>query len=80
MNQKNNTVKEKVALAVVFIVSLCVFAVLSISITMVGIYFAYQLFFSVGWWAGLLVIIGVLAIFAASVSVALEVIERKFDK
>lgn len=80
MNQKSNTVKEKVALAVVFIVSLCVFAVLSISITMVGIYFAYQLFFSVGWWAGLLVIIGVLAIFAASVSVALEVIERKFDK
>lgn len=80
MNQKSNTVKEKIALAVVFIISLCVFAVVSIAITMVGIYFAYQLFFSVGWWAGVLVIIGVLAIFAASVSVALEVIERKFDK
>jgi hypothetical protein len=80
MNKQGSTIKQKLALATVFLVSLAVFAVISITITMFGIYMAYQLFFSVGWWAGVLVIIGVLVVFAASVAFVLEYIERKFDK
>lgn len=80
MNRKNNTLLHTIAIAATFVAFLGLFATISIALTIIGIYWAFQLFFSVGWWAGLLVTLVVLAVYAASLSIALEYIERKTSK
>lgn len=80
MKRKNNTIIHTIAVAATFVAFLGLFATVSIALTVCGIYWAFQLYFTVGWWAGLLVIIAVLAVYAASLSIALEFIERKTSK
>jgi hypothetical protein len=65
------------AIVLIFVFFMAFFGTLALTLVVVGIYWAFQLFFSVGWWAALLVMVGVLAIYAAALSVALEFIERK---
>lgn len=74
MNRKNNTFKHVIVCALVFVLFGLIFAGLGVALLIVGIYWAFTVFFSVGWWASLLIIFGVLAIYATALSFALEMI------
>lgn len=77
MFPKSKTIMGALAIVLVFVTFLALFSTLALTLVVIGIYWAFQLFFSVGWWAALLVMVGVLAIYAAALSIALEFIERK---
>lgn len=74
MKRKNNTFRHVIACALVFVLFSFIFAGLGMALFVVGIYWAFTVFFSVGWWASLLIIFGVLAIYATALSFALEMI------
>jgi ABC-type transport system involved in cytochrome bd biosynthesis fused ATPase/permease subunit len=80
MNRKYSTLLHIIGITLTFAAFTGLFITLAIVLCIVGIYFALQLFFSCGWWASLLVIGGILAIYAFTLSVALEFIERKSTK
>jgi hypothetical protein len=77
MIPKSKTIIGAFAIVAVFVSFLALFSTLALVLVVVGIYWAFQLFFAVGWWAALLVMIGVLALYALALSLALEFIERK---
>jgi len=80
MNRKHNTLKHEIATILVFIAFVGFFSVLAIMLCIIGTIWAFQLYFSSGWWAALLVMGGMLAIYAFTLSIALEFIERKSTK
>lgn len=77
MIPKSKTIMGALAIVLIFVIFLALFGTLALTLCVLGIYWAFQLFFSTGWWAALLVMVGVLAVYAAALSIALEFIERK---
>ena len=76
MNQKNKTVLRTIGIALVFVGFLAFFTVLAIGLMVVGIWLGVTWLFSLGIWATVLVIIAVLAIYAAALSIGCHLIER----
>ena len=77
MNQKYKTITNGLAIVAIFVIFLALFGTLALVLCVFGIALAFNLLFSVGWWACLLTIVGLLAIYVAALVVALEFIERK---
>lgn len=75
MNHKNNTFRHVILCALVFVLFACIFSGLGLALLVIGIYWAFQVFFSVGWWASLLIIFGVLVVYVTALSFALELIK-----
>jgi hypothetical protein len=75
MQRKNNTLKHFLVCALVFALFLSIFSGLGLLIMVVGIYWAFQLFFSVGWWAALGVVIVLLVVYVTALAFALELIK-----
>jgi hypothetical protein len=76
MNSNIKTILRIAGIALVFIGFLAFFTVLAIGLMIVGIYVGVTWLFSLGIWATVLVIIAVLAIYAAALSVGCHIIER----
>ena len=77
MGSRNSTFIHKVGVILVFSAFMAIFAGIAIALMVVGIFWAFQLFFTVGWWATLLVFIALLAAYATALSFGLELLERK---
>lgn len=77
MNRKYKTIINAISFAAVFVLFLALFSTLALLVSGIGVFYAFQLYFSVGWWASALVIVGVLVIYVTALSIALEYIERK---
>jgi hypothetical protein len=77
MNQKSKTIMNAISVAAVFVLFLALFSTLALLVSGIGVFYAFQLFFSVGWWASALVIVGVLLVYVTALAIALEYIERK---
>lgn len=74
MQRKNNTLWRTLGIALAFVAFLMIFGALGVAMLIVGIYWAFQVFFSVGWWASLLIMFGLLAVYVTALSFALELI------
>lgn len=79
MGRKNNTLIHTIGVILVFSTFMAIFAGIAIALMVVGIFWAFQLFFTVGWWATLLVYIALLAAYATALSFGLELL-RKDDE
>lgn len=79
MERKNNTFKHVVACALVFSIFVCIFGAIGAALLIASIYWAFEVFFSVGWWAALLIIFGVLVIYVTALSFALELLRGDND-
>lgn len=77
MKPQNRTLLHAAATIIVFGTCLALFTGISIGLMIVGILWAFQLFFSVGWWAGLATFAVMLALYATILSFGLELMERK---
>lgn len=77
MGSKNNTLIHAIGVILVFSTFMAIFAGIAIALMVVGIFWAFQLFFSIGWWATLLVFIALLAAYATALSFGLALLERK---
>lgn len=64
-------------IALIFVAFLSFFGALSIALMIVGIFIGFQWLFQYGWWATLLVILAVLAIYATALSIGCSMLERK---
>lgn len=74
MKPQNRTLKHVVVCALVFSTFVCIFSAIGMAIMLVGIYWAFQVFFTVDWWASLLVIFGLLVAYITALSFALELL------
>lgn len=74
MQRKNNTIWRIIGMCVAFVAFMGIFGALGVAMLVVGIYWAFQVFFSVGWWASLLIMFGLLAVYVTALSFALELI------
>ena len=74
MQQKNNTIWRIIGLCVAFVAFMGIFGAIGGAMLIVGIYWAFELFFSVGWWASLIVMLCLLALYATALSFALELL------
>lgn len=79
MGSKTSTLIHAIGVILVFSTFMAIFAGIAIALMVVGIFWAFQLFFSVGWWATLLVFIALLAAYATALSFGLALLERKED-
>jgi hypothetical protein len=53
-----------------------IFAAIAIALMVCGILWAFQLFFSVGWWATLIVFIALLVAYVTALSFGLELLRK----
>ena len=63
MENKKSTLIEFAATVIIFLALLGLLGALAVAIMVVGIYWAFEIVFSVGWWASLLVMVGVAAVY-----------------
>lgn len=76
MGSKSSTLIHAIGVILVFGTFMAIFAGIAIALMVVGIFWAFQLFFTVGWWATLLVFIALLAAYATALSFGLALLER----
>lgn len=76
MKAQNETLLHKLATIVVFGTFLALFAGLAVALMIVGILWAFQLLFTVGWWATLAAFIVLLVMYVTVLSFGLELMER----
>ena len=74
MNRKNHTIWRTLGIAGAFVAFLCIFGVLGVAMMIVGIYWAFETFFSVGWWCSVLIMLGLLVVYVTALSFALELL------
>ena len=79
MGSKTSTLIHAIGVIIVFSTFMAIFAGIAIALMVVGIFWAFQLFFTVGWWATSLVFIALLAAYATALSFGLALLERKED-
>ena len=77
MNPNNKTILRTAGMALIFVAFLSFFTVLAIGLMVVGIYLGFTWLFQYGLWATALVVLAVLAIYAAALSIGCSFIERK---
>jgi len=77
MNQKYKTILQAAGIALIFVAFMSFFTVLAIGLMIVGIAIGFQWLFQYGWWATLLVVLAVLAIYATALSIGCSLLERK---
>lgn len=65
-----------VAIAISF---LALFSALALTLMVTGIYWAFRVFFDIGWWAALLIMLAVITIYLLALFKAIKMIERKTD-
>lgn len=80
MSKQNRTMKESIRNVALLFAALGLFISISITITLLGIYFAFQLLLNTHWLAAVGAAIVVFALFAASLTTALNYIEREIKK
>lgn len=76
MKPQNRTLIHALATIVVFGTFLAIFAGVSVALMIVGILWAFQLLFTVGWWATLAAFIVLLVMYVTVLSFGLELMER----
>jgi len=80
MSKQTRTMKESIRNVALLFAALGLFMSISITITLLGIYFAFQLLLKTHWLAAAAAAIVVFALFAASLTTALNYIEREIKK
>lgn len=63
MGRRNNTLMQSVGAFVIFIATLGMCGALAVALFIVGVYWAFEVVFSVGWWASLLIMLAVAALY-----------------
>lgn len=76
MKPQTRTLIHAAATIVVFGTCLAIFAGVSVALMIVGILWAFQLLFTVGWWATLAAFIVLLVMYVTVLSFGLELMER----
>lgn len=76
MKPQTRTLIHAAATIVVFSTCLALFAGLAVALMIVGILWAFQLLFTVGWWATLVAFIVLLVMYVTVLSFGLELMER----
>lgn len=74
MNQQNNTIIRKIGAIIAFSAFMAIFSGIAIALMVVGMYWAFQLWFSVGWWATTLCWLGLMALYVVALSFGLELL------
>lgn len=74
MQRKKMTIWRIIGIALAFVAFFLVFAAIGVAMLIVGIYWAFQTFFDGNWWLALLIMLGLLAIYATALSFALELL------
>lgn len=77
MNQQIKTIMHYAGIALIFVAFMSFFGTLAIGLMVVGILIGFQWLFQYGIWATVLVILVVLAIYAAALSIGCSMLERK---
>jgi len=77
MKSKTRTITQAIGIALIFVAFLSFFSALAIGLMVVGIFIGFEWLFKYGMWATALVIIAVLAIYAAALSIGCSLLERK---
>lgn len=76
MKPQTRTLIHAAATIIVFSTCLALFAGVSVALMIVGILWAFQLLFTVGWWATLAAFIVLLVMYVTVLSFGLELMER----
>lgn len=76
MGSQNSTLIHRIAVILVFSAFMGIFAGIAIMLMFCGILWAFQLFFTVGWWATLLVFIALLVVYITALSFGLELLRK----
>lgn len=74
MQSKKHTLWHTMGIVLAFVSFLMIFGALGVAMLIIGIYWAFQVFFTVGWWASLLIMLGLLVVYVTALSFALELI------
>ena len=77
MKRKNSTFIHNLAIVLTFAALLGIFTGISIGLMVVGILLATQAFFSIGWWASLLIMFALTVIYATALSIGIETLRGK---
>jgi len=79
MQSKTNTLMHTFGFVLAFTAFMGLFGAISLALMFIGIYWAFQLTFSVGWWAGAVTFITLLAVYITALNFGLGLL-RKGDK
>lgn len=77
MQRKNNTFMRKCGTVIVFAAFMGIFAGIAVLLMFVGIYWAFQLFFSATWWVGLLVFGALLVAYIMALRFGLKLLRKE---
>lgn len=80
MKQPNRTILHTIGTALIFVSFVCFFAMLAVGMMAVGIWVGITWLFSFGIWATALVVLVVLAVYAAALSIGLALIEERMER
>lgn len=76
MQTKTNTFIHYAATFIIIVAFVGVLCALAAAIMMVGIFWAFEILFSIGWWASLLVMLSVAGIYIAALFAGCKLIEK----
>lgn len=76
MERKNRTLLHAIGVVIVFATMLAIFTGISITLMIVGIYWTFQLFFSVAWWAGIVAYAALLVAYCAALRFGLKLLRK----
>lgn len=76
MGSRNNTFMQSIGTFVIFIAMLGMVGALAIAMMIVGIYWAFETLFSVGWWCSLVIMLAVAALYLVALFGGIKLLRK----
>lgn len=76
MGSRNNTFMQSIGTFVIFIATLGAIGALAIAMMIVGIYWAFETLFSVGWWCSLVIMLAVAALYLVALFGGIKLLRK----